>query len=224
MSAMRDRTDIWEAVRLSGFGLSMILDEGLPDRQREGMKWLDRNNLVRSSVQLASDGRWEDAFPIEGTDPHESRCWLAESGPNVAIESVYLDRPGFLQSFFGFRCIFEDAEERASFWEAVVTATAGYQSRDPGQQLVAWLDLLRVPSMLETKPAGTQLGMFNQWLSAGPLTLHRDRLNEADVTSGPDWLRVGATAPICREHYWMTPEQVWVAETLNVREAGRASG
>jgi hypothetical protein len=73
------------------------------------MKWLDHENLVRSSVQLASDGRWEDAVPIESTDPHALRRWLAGSGPNVAIESVYCNTSGGLQGFFGFRRIFEDA-------------------------------------------------------------------------------------------------------------------
>jgi hypothetical protein len=198
-----------------------MLDEGLTAGKRQRMKWLDHDNLVRSGVQLASDGRWEDAVPIESTDPHALRRWLAERGPNVAIESVYSDASGSLQGFFGFRRIFEDAEERASFWEGVVKATEAYQSLAPGQQLAAWLGLLGVPSMLKATPSGTQLGVFNQWLSAGPVTLRGTRLNEVDIASGPDWLRIGATAPICRELYWMTPERVWVAEALSVREEGR---
>ncbi|MBW6496494.1 MAG: hypothetical protein K0B16_18450 [Burkholderiaceae bacterium] len=198
-----------------------MLDDGLTSSQRQHMKWLDHENLVRSSVQLASDGRWEDAVPIESTDRHALHRWLAESGPNVAIESVYCDASGDLQGFFGFRRIFEDTEERTSFWEGVVQATEAYQSVAPRQQLVAWLGLLRVPSMLEASPSGTQLGVFNQWQSAGPVTLRGTRLNEADIASGPDWLRSGATAPICREHYWMTPQRVWVAETLTVLGGGR---
>ncbi len=185
------------------------------------MKWLDHDNLVRSSVQLASDGRWEDAVPIESADPLALRRWLAESGPNVAIESVYRNASNGLHGFFGFRHILEDAEERESFWEGVVKATAAYQSLAPGRQLAAWLGMLGVPSMLEATPSGTQLGVFNQWLSAGPVALRGTRLSEADVASGPYWLRIGATAPICREHYWMTPERVWVAETLSVLEGGR---
>lgn len=198
-----------------------MLDEGLTGSQRQRMKWLDRENLVRSSVQLASDGCWEDAVPIESADCHALRRWLAESGPNVAIESVYCNASGDLQGFFGFRRIFEAAEERASFWEGVVKATEAYQSLAPRQQLVAWLGLLGVPYMLEATPSGTQLGVFNQWLSAGPVTLRGTRLSEGDIASGPDWLRIGATGPICREHYWMTPERVWVAETLSALAGGR---
>ena len=198
-----------------------MLDEGLAAGKRERMKWLNHENLIRSSVQLASDGRWEDAVPIKSTDPHALRRWLAESGPDVAIESVYCDASGGLHGFFGFRRVLEDAEERASFWEGVVKATESYQVLAPGQQLAAWLGLLDVPSMLEATPSGTQLGVFNQWLSAGPVTLRGTRLREADIVSGPDWLRTGATAPICREHYWMTPERLWIAETLSVRKGGR---
>lgn len=201
--------------------VTRMLDGGLTAGQRPRMKWLDNENLVRSSVQLASDGRWEDAVPIENTDPLALRRWLAESRPDVAIESVYRTASGSLQGFFGFRRIFEDTEERASFWEGVVKATEAHQSLAPGQQLAAWLGLLGVPSMLKATPSGTQLGVFNQWLSAGPVTLRGTRLIQADVASGPDWLRIGATAPICREHYWMTPERVWVAETLSVLEGGR---
>lgn len=185
------------------------------------MNWLDHENLVRSSVQLASDGRWEDAVSIERTDPCALRRWLADSGSNVAIESVYCNASGSLQGFFGFRRIFEDAEERASFWEGTVKATEEYQSLPPGEQLAAWLGLFGVPSMLEAKPAGTQLGVFNQWLSAGPVKLPGTRLNKADIVSGPDWLRTGATAPICRERYWLAPERVWVAETLTFYDGAR---
>ena len=216
-----DRADPWKVVRLQRPEVTIMLDGGLTAGQRPRMEWLDNENLVRSSVQLASDGRWDDAVPIERTDCHALRRWLAESGPNVAIESVYCNASGDLQGFFGFRRIFEVAEERASFWEGVVKATEAYQSLAPGQQLAAWLGLLGVPSMLEATPSGTQLGVFNQWLSAGPVTLRGTRLREADIVSGPDWLRTGATAPICREHYWMTPERVWIAETLSVRKGGR---
>lgn len=185
------------------------------------MNWLDNVNLVRSSVQLASDGHWEDAVPIERTDPRALRRWLTESGSNVAIESVYCNASGSLHGFFGFRRIIKDAEERASFWEGMLKAADPYQSRAPGEQLAAWLGLLGVPSVLEATPAGTELGVFNQWLSAGPVKLPGTRLNEADIVSGPDWLRIGATAPICRERFWLAPERVWVAETLTFFEGGR---
>ena len=182
---LRNRADLWKVDRLLRPEVIKMLDEGITAGKRQSMKWLDHENLVRSSVQLASDGRWEDAVPIESTDPHALRRWLAESGPNVAIEGVYCNASGGLQGFFGFRRIFEDVEERASFWEGVVKATEAYQSLAPGQQLAAWLGLLGVPSMLKATPSGTQLGVFNQWLSAGPVTLRGTRLNEADIASGP---------------------------------------
>lgn len=179
------------------------------------MKWLGKVDLTRTSVQLASEGRWEDAVPADRTDPDALRRWLVEAGPNVAIESVYCDEAGNLKGFFGFRRVIEIADQRLSFWQNVVTASAPYQSQAPGEQLAAWLALLDVPSLLNLEPSGTQLGVFNQWLSAGPVTLHGNKLEREDVNSGPAWIRDGATAPICREQSWLAPVRVWVAETAS---------
>jgi hypothetical protein len=202
-------------------GETSMLDGAPIAHQLEQMKWLAQDNLTRSSVQLASDGRWENAFPAESADTGTLRRWLATSGSNVAIESVYCDQGGALKGFFGFRQILESPEERTSFWQAVVEACAAFQSRAPRQQLVSWLDLLGKPSLLEMQPAGTQVGVFNQWLSAGPVTLRGERLDAADMQAGPDWLRNGATAPICREHFWMMPERFWVAEASSVMDGAR---
>ncbi len=185
------------------------------------MKWLGNGDLARTSVQLASEGRWEEAVPIERTDPDALRHWLVKTGPNVAIESVYCDEASNLNGFFGFRRIIEDTDQRVSFWLSVVASSETYQSQAPGEQLAAWLSLLDVPSLLTSEPAGTQLGVFNQWLSAGPVALNKNKLAGEDIKSGPAWIRDGATAPICQEQFWLAPERVWVAETASCLDKGR---
>ena len=63
-----DRVDLWKVVSLLRHEVTIMLGGGPTAGQSQRMKWLDPENLVRSSVQLASDGRWEDAVPIESTD------------------------------------------------------------------------------------------------------------------------------------------------------------
>ena len=179
------------------------------------MNWLETENLTRSGLQLACDGRWEDAIPVEQTDPAILRDWLTDTGSNIAIESVYRDASGALQGFFGFRRVLRNSNQRSSFWRDILTASAAYQSRAPAEQLAAWLALLDAPSLLSLPPEGIQLGVFNQWLSAGPVTLHHDRLDRTDIESGPAWLRNGATAPICHERYWLAPERIWIAQSAS---------
>jgi len=100
------------------------------------MKWLDNENLVRSSVQLASDGRWEDAVPIENTDPLALRRWLAESRPDVAIESVYRTASGSLQGFLS------TAEQKPATWRCktrpLAARQAPWRARSPHSWRVPW--------------------------------------------------------------------------------------
>jgi hypothetical protein len=146
---------------------------------------------------------------------------LIAAGADVAIESVYGDGSAALKGFFGFRRQIENSDQRSSFWQDVVAASAAYESRAPGEQLAAWLALLGQPSLLGVESAGTQLGVFNQWISAGPVTLRGDRLERSELDTGPAWIRDGATAPICRERYWLAPDQIWVAEVVSTNEGGR---
>jgi len=166
------------------------------------MNWLDNEDLARSSIQLASDGRWEDAVAVERTDHEALDRWLAKSGPNIAIESIYCDSSGSLKGFFGFRRIIESSEQRLSIWQGVI-------------------GLLGAPHLLNSAPNGIELGVFNQWLSAAPIKLHKNRLDLADVNFGPGWIRDGATAPICREHYWMVSELFWIGEVVSSEANGR---
>ncbi len=184
------------------------------------MEWLGNEALRRSSVQLALDGRWEEAISVAEMDSDSLRDWLVGAGVNIAIESVYCDDAGNLRGFFGFRQNIENAHQRLAFWRDVVAASSNYEFRAPGEQLAAWLALLGEPPLLSTEAAGTKLGVFNQWLTAGSVPLDRVRLDESDVSSGPAWLRDGATAPICRELYWLAPERIWLAETACDRVDG----
>jgi len=185
------------------------------------MEWLGKDNLTRTSIQIAAEARWEDAVSVEQTDIDALRRWFVDAGPNVAIEGVYCDEARNFVGFFGFRRIIEDADQRISFWLSVIAASKAYQMQAPCHQLAAWLSLMGVPSPFSSAPAGTQLGVFNQWLSAGPVNLNDGRLERQDVNAGPAWIREGATAPICKEQFWLAPERVWIAQSVSRFDKGR---
>jgi len=78
-----------------------------------------------------------------------------------------------------------------------------------------------VSSRRETE-IGADIGRLgNQWNSAGPVLLHTERLTENDLHHGPDWIRQGATAPICREQQWAAPEDFWIADVVSHKEQER---
>jgi hypothetical protein len=79
------------------------------------MEWLGNEALRRSSVQLALDGRWEEAISVAEMDSDSLRDWLVGAGVNIAIESVYCDDAGNLRGFFGFRQSIDNAHQRLSF-------------------------------------------------------------------------------------------------------------
>jgi len=182
--------------------------------------WLTNRDSIRSSIQLASNGRWEDALLIEQTGTEALLTWLEGAGANVAIESVYGDEHGNFSGFFGFRRQIENANLRKTFWQVVIAHSQKLNAQTPADQLAAWLSLLGVPALTTSEPDGVQLGVFNQWLSAVPVDLKGERLTASDLNNGPDWLRGGATAPICKECFWLSPERVWIAELASVENAG----
>jgi hypothetical protein len=147
--------------------------------------------------------------------------WLAAADKDVAIEALYCDSSGALQGFIGFRRCLEPAEDRRVFWLKVLESSRTLKNRNPKDNMTAWLELTGQPSLLDTPADGIELGVFNRWNSAGPIALHSDRLTREDFEIGPDWIRRGSTAPICREHFWRKPERIWVADVVSRQERGR---
>jgi hypothetical protein len=180
-----------------------------------------RTDLSRSGIQLASKGRWENAFTADFTSADAVNDWITTADKDVAIEALYCDGTGALQGFIGFRRCLERSDDRRAFWLKALESSKAFKDRNPKDDMTAWLDLIGQPSLLDTPPDGIELGIFNQWHSSGPIALHSDRLTREDFATGPDWIRQGSTAPICREHFWRKPERIWVAEVVSRQERGR---
>ena len=185
------------------------------------MKLLECTNLRRFCIQLASHGEWENAFIVGRASPQVVTKWVAAAGEDVAIESLFCNASGDNRGFMGFRRSFEHSRDRCDFWLNVIETTKQLESQGPMGHLSAWLEILGQPSLLDSPAQGVELGVWNQWNSAGPVSLHSDRLTENDLQNGPDWIRQGATAPIVREHYWDVPGDFWIADVVSHKEQER---
>jgi hypothetical protein len=115
-----------------------------------------------------------------------------------------------------FRRCLEAVEDRGLFWLKVLESSRS--PKNPKDNITEWLELISQPSLLDTPADGIELGVFNQWHSAGPMALHSNRLTRKDLQIGPEWISRGSTAPICREHFWQRPERIWVADVVSRRE------
>lgn len=185
------------------------------------MKLLECTGLRRFGIQLASCGEWENWFGADDVSSEAAEEWLAAADKDVAIESLFCDVAGGVRGFIGFRRFLENTPERCDYWLEVIERTKPLGLHGPEEHIALWLEILDQPSLLDTPAQGVELGVFNQWFSAGPISLHSDRLTGDDLQRGPDWLRRGATAPICREYQWATPADFWIADVVSNKEQDR---
>ncbi len=185
------------------------------------MNLLELTGLKRFEIQLARRGEWEDSFSVGGKDKQTINDWVAAAGKDVAIESLFCDAAGELKGFIGFRRCLEEENDRLNFWTDVIAKAKQMTAQDPREHAAAWLAHLDQPSRLESAPDKFEMGVWNQWISAGSVLLHSDRLTESALRSGPDWLRQGATAPICLERQWAVPDEFWIATVVSRKERGR---
>ena len=51
----------------------------------------------------------------------------------------------------------------------------------PKEHIAVWLEILGQPSLLDSPAHVVKLGVFNQWISAGPVSLHSGRLTATDL-------------------------------------------
>ncbi len=181
------------------------------------MQTLKTSGLKRTGIQLASDGAWERAVNVAGC----TEDWIQQSGENIAIEAVYLRPSGELAGFVGFRKIISDPAERSAFWHSVVS-NASFSESDPAStQASLWLEDLNLSCLLEFPPKSVELGIFNQWRSAGTIRLTSPRLALSKVPNAPAWLQGGADAPICKEAAWGIGDGFWVADNVSTKIGGR---
>ncbi len=185
------------------------------------MNLLKQTGLTRSGIQLASRGEWEKAFAVGRADLDAIREWVATADEDVAVECVFSDHSGELCGFIGFRQRLASVGDRCDFWLNVIERTKPIESQGPREHIALWLEILDQPSLLESPAQVIKLGVFNQWVSAGPVSFHAGHLTPSDVELGPDWIRHGATAPICREYAWVTPANFWMAEVVSHLDQGR---
>ncbi len=190
-------------------------------RETRRMKLLESAGLNRFGIQLASRGEWENSFAADHASSQVAKEWIAAAGKNVAIESLFCDASGDRRGFIGFRRSFEHTRDRCDFWLDVVEKTKPLELNGPREHIAVWLGLLGQPSLLDSPAKRVELGVWNQWNSAGPVLLHTERLTENDLHHGPDWIRQGATAPICREQQWAAPEDFWIADVVSHKEQER---
>lgn len=176
------------------------------------MTFLDEPGLVRAGFQFSTGGRWEAAHAFDPANPASFDLWLEGAVLDVAVEAVFRDAENRLRGFIGLRRSID--RDRATFWRALIAAAAP-PFAGPRATLLSWLEHDDKPSLLEDPPDGIELGVFNQWQSAGSIALPFGRLTDAQWVTGPAWLRDGASAPICREQFWRRPEKIWIADVVS---------
>jgi hypothetical protein len=181
------------------------------------MKILKASSLTKFGIQLASGGAWERAVNVTGCTVD----WIHESGENIAIEAVYLGPSGELAGFVGFRKTISDPVERCAFWQSVVSNTPFFEPDTPSTQVSIWLENLNLSCMLIPPPKSIELGVFNQWRSAGTIRLTSERFVLPKILDAPAWLQGGADAPICKEAAWDIGDGFWVADNVSTRIGGR---
>jgi hypothetical protein len=173
--------------------------------------------LKRLDVQCASDGAWERAVSADGcTDD-----WIKATGENIAIEAVYLRPSGELAGFVGFRKIISDPAERCVFWKSVISKASFSAPDTPSTQASIWLQYLNLSFLLKLPPSFIDLGVFNQWRSAGTIRLTSERFVLSKIPDAPAWLQDGADAPICKEAAWDIGDGFWVADNVSTKIGGR---
>jgi hypothetical protein len=181
------------------------------------MKILKASGLTKFGIQLASDGAWERAVNVIGCTVD----WIHESGENIAIEVVYLRPSDELAGFVGFRKIISDPVERCAFWQSVVSNKPFSEPDTPSTQVSIWLEDLNLSCMLKLPPKSFELGVFNQWRSAGTIRLTSESFVLSKIRDAPAWLQGGADAPICKEAAWGIGDGFWVADNVSTRIGGR---
>jgi hypothetical protein len=181
------------------------------------MEILKASGLKRFGVQLASEGAWERAVNVAGC----TADWIDESGEDIAIEAVYLIPSGELAGFVGFRKIISDPSERCAFWQSVVSKVSFSEPDTPSTQAASWLEDLKLSCMLKLPPKSIELGVFNQWQSAGTIRLTSEIFVLSKIPDAPAWLQGGADVPICKEAAWDIGDGFWVADNVSTRLGGR---
>ena len=121
-------------------------------------------------------------------NPAPFEAWIAGAALDVAIEAVFRDREDSLRGFVGLRRTIDG--DRATFWRALIAATAP-PSAGARATLMSWLTHVGKPTLLDAPPDSIELGVFNQWKSAGAIALPVGGLTDAQWANGPAWLRDG---------------------------------
>lgn len=175
----------------------------------------DFGKATSTHLQLASAGKWENAVQPDDLTEDNLDAWLSTTASDVAIEAVFKDSTGKLLGFVGFRRILEEMEARRVFWKSLMEQSRAASKHDTSAYIEAWLWQMVTPLLLQNPPSSLELGVFNQWKSAGSIQLVEGVELAQLVQSGPSWLRSGATAPICLERVWRTPDRFWIAECVS---------
>jgi len=93
--------------------------------------------------------------------------WFRDAGEDIAIKIVYENELNELQGFVGFRRLISSENECREFWMEILAFTQSIHSQPPRCVIQGWLGKYNQPFSIETVPQTVELGVFNQWQSAG---------------------------------------------------------
>lgn len=193
-----------------------------PELKEPKMSILEREGLLQSGIQLASAGEWESAIDVSQFTDAELQRWLLEADRDIAIEVLFDEVAGALAGFVGLRHHCDDAKKRAALWMEVVDVTRRVGSCSGRNYVAIWCNHFNKPLFIDDRtPDSFELGVFNQWRSAGSVILPSGRITGENLVSAPRWAQDGATAPICYERVWRSPLNVWVASVVSEFRDGR---
>lgn len=179
-------------------------------------------------LQFAQNGIWErvqTVYPDSFEDLYNLSNWLNLAARDVAVELLFLDHASELAGFFGVRTIDIPSPSRTLMWMRLATLAATSKYKPFSELTSLCLEALNFPPMLPDKQPGFELGVFNFWKTAKPLTLGNSPLEQLTTLmatqAGPAWLHTGHKSPICLEYVWHVPAHIWIARNISTRSQGR---
>ncbi len=163
------------------------------------------------AIKLAADGMWEGAYtaPLHTSEYQDSlERWLAEAGPDVAIEVVFATK-----AFIGARLrtperpyAFELA--RRVFDHLTDGLGADHRSTSSAASVLDMLDHTIQIRFDGGRPRHAELGVLDRWLTRGPIRLGPPPWPEPE---GDDALPDHRLSPLLREAALPTPLMLEVA-------------